>query len=152
MTYVNILQYRYYYENYCRKHIFQNTTYNSRDKYTKNSPWIQKNYDKTPWFDLFDPGLPVWSWCLSFFRCNAPYCLFGTLQGILRKHKRHVWKKTQGLGLILPGFQVANWRVFFGISYVRILGGGGPHPTYTGKKCRKVFFCQNTASQKNCKN
>ena len=27
MTYVNTLKYRYYYENYCRKHIFQNMHY-----------------------------------------------------------------------------------------------------------------------------
>lgn len=91
-----------------------------------------KNYDKTPWFDLFDPGLPVWSWCLSFFRCNAPYCLFGTLQGILRKHKRHVWKKTLGFfrpdTLRIPGGKLKG---FFRDFLCKNPGRGGGHTQHT---------------------
>ena len=87
-----------------------------------------KNYDKTPWFDLFDPGLPVWSWCLSFFRCNAPYCLFGTLQGILRKLQTARLKKNTGFGPDTPKIPGGKLKVFFGISYVRILGGGVATP------------------------
>lgn len=81
---------------------------NSRDKYTKNSPWIRKITIKLldsiyltqdSQFDL--DASP------SFGATHHTACLV-PCKASLGSFKRHVRKKTLGLGLILPGFQVTN--------------------------------------------